>query len=49
VGCCLAGEVRFVAGNGQGNRYEPGSPDYKRLAAEFGYDDQEDEDSNGES
>ena len=41
TGCCLAGEARFVAGHGEGNGYMPDSPEFQRLAAEFGYEEAE--------
>ena len=31
-GCGFAGEVRFVAGEGQDNYYEYGDPGYERIA-----------------
>ena len=49
TGCRLAGEVRFIAGNGQARRYPPGSPDYERLAAEFGYEEEEEEEDPNEA
>jgi hypothetical protein len=43
IGCCQAGEGRFVAGDGRGEGYAPGSPEYRRLASDFGYMDEANE------
>jgi len=43
VGCCLAGEVRVVDGVWEGGCYEDGSPEYERLAVEFGHENDEED------
>jgi hypothetical protein len=43
VGSCLAGEIRVVDGVWEGRCHEDGSSEYERLAAEFGYENEEDD------
>jgi hypothetical protein len=42
-GMCFAGEAHFVAGKGQDNHYGCDSPEYERIASQFGYDEDDDE------
>ncbi len=43
-GMCFAGEAHFLAGEGQDQDYGYDAPEYQRIAAEFGYDEHDDED-----
>jgi hypothetical protein len=43
-GMCFAGEALFVAGEGLNKDYGDDDPEYQRIAAEFGYDQHDDED-----